>query len=101
MIDNSDLNSLIYQTRILNVKNPREFHEDAMAHFGWCRKQSKKVSFYESAVQNILGLIIAFVVFQIAGISVLTSIKIQVTLFFLSFIRSFIVRRVFTNVKNS
>jgi hypothetical protein len=57
--------------------------------------QSKLLSHAEAMTQNLLGLLIAFLVLQFFGVPFFTSLKIQGTLFVLSYIRSYGVRRFF------
>lgn len=56
------------------------------------------VSHAEALTQNITGLLIAFVVMMVLGIPLHTTLKIQVILFFTSYIRSYIIRRIFNRL---
>jgi hypothetical protein len=55
--------------------------------------QSKLHSHYEALTQNIVGLLFAFIVLTIFGVAPETSLKIQASLFVVSYIRSYSIRR--------
>lgn len=62
-------------------------------------KQSKKLAHIEALTQNVIGLAIAiaiaFTVMKIVGVQTSHVLTIQVTLFVLSYIRSYYIRRFF------
>jgi uncharacterized membrane protein YGL010W len=58
-------------------------------------KQSWLEVHFETIVQNVLGLLIAFIVMKSFGISTETTVMVQVTMFVLSYIRSYCVRYYF------
>ena len=58
------------------------------------------VSHAEALTQNIVGLLIAFVILKLFGLSTAQSIQIQIVFFFVSYIRSYTIRRIFNNYLN-
>jgi hypothetical protein len=63
-------------------------------------KQSWLQSHAETLTQNMAGLFLAFCVLTFCGVSHSTSFKIQASLFVISYIRSYLIRRVFNNLKS-
>ena len=57
------------------------------------------VSHAESLAQNICGLLIAFVILKIWGMSTTESIGLQAIFFIASYIRSYIIRRIFNGIE--
>ena len=57
--------------------------------------QDKKLSHLESLTQNILGLLIAFIILKIWGLSTTESVQLQAIFFVTSYLRSYFVRRTF------
>lgn len=53
------------------------------------------VSHAETLAQNIIGQLIAFLVLHLYGMDVTTSLQIQVILFVASYLRSYVIRRLF------
>lgn len=53
------------------------------------------ISHAETITQNVLGLIISFIILRIFGMSVNESIQLQSVFFVVSYIRSYLVRRTF------
>lgn len=62
-------------------------------------KKSSKLIHAETITQNILGIIIGFTLLHLFGISAEQSIKIQVTFFIVSYIRSYLVRSFFSKLE--
>lgn len=54
----------------------------------------------EALTQNILGMIIAFIILYLWGMSVSDSILLQAVFFVTSYIRSFLVRGVFRKLEH-
>lgn len=57
--------------------------------------QTRTMAHIEALTQNIVGLLIAFVVMKVIGVETTAVLKIQVSLFILSYIRSYGIRRFF------
>lgn len=57
--------------------------------------QSKKHAHLETLTQNVLGLLIAFIILKLYGLSTSQSIQLQIIFFFASYIRSYMVHRFF------
>lgn len=57
------------------------------------------VSHAESLVQNIAGLIIAFIILKMWGLSTTESVQLQIIFFFSSYIRSYLIRRAFNKLE--
>ena len=53
------------------------------------------VSHAETIVQNVLGLLIAFIILRVHGLSTHDSVQLQIIFFFASYARSYAVRRFF------
>ncbi len=53
------------------------------------------ISHAETIVQNVLGLIISFIILKSFGMSTHESIQLQSVFFVVSYIRSYLVRRTF------
>ena len=53
----------------------------------------------EALTQNVLGLVIAFIILKLWGMSTSESLGLQVVFFIASYIRSYAVRRVFSRIK--
>ncbi|WP_419361432.1 DUF7220 family protein [Acinetobacter beijerinckii] len=58
------------------------------------------VSHAETIVQNVLGLIIAFIILRCYGLSTHESVQLQVIFFFASYARSYAIRRAFNKIEN-
>lgn len=56
------------------------------------------ISHAETLVQNVLGLLISFLVLQMFGMGVVESLHLQLVLFFTSYARSYLVRRYFNRL---
>lgn len=56
------------------------------------------VSHIESLVQNILGLVIAFIILKLYGLTTVESLKLQAIFFIASYVRSYLVRRFFNSL---
>lgn len=52
---------------------------------------------YEAMAQNVVGLVIAFMVMTMFHVPTMQSVKIQVVLFMTSYTRSYLIRRFFRN----
>lgn len=52
----------------------------------------------EALTQNIVGLIIAFIILKLFGMSFTESILLQSIFFVTSYIRSYVIRRIFKNI---
>lgn len=61
-------------------------------------KQGKLASHAEAMTQNIVGLIIAFLVLHLYGVPMNDSIQIQAILFIASYVRSYTIRRIYNGV---
>ena len=57
------------------------------------------VSHAETIVQNVLGLLIAFIILRVHGLSTHDSVQLQIIFFFASYARSYAVRRFFNKQK--
>lgn len=57
------------------------------------------ISHAESLAQNIIGLIISFIILKIWGMSTSESIGLQAIFFITSYIRSYLIRRFFNNLE--
>ena len=60
---------------------------------------SKMLPHIEALTQNMLGMIIAFIILYLWGMSVSDSILLQAVFFVTSYIRSFLVRGVFRKLE--
>lgn len=58
------------------------------------------VSHAETIVQNVLGLIIAFIILHFYGLSTRESVQLQAIFFVASYARSYAVRRAFNKFDN-
>lgn len=58
------------------------------------------VSHAETIVQNVLGLIIAFIILRFYGLSTHESVQLQAIFFVASYARSYAVRRAFNQFEN-
>lgn len=52
----------------------------------------------EALTQNIIGMIVAFIILKIFGMSFTESILLQSIFFITSYIRSYAIRRIFKNI---
>ena len=52
----------------------------------------------EALTQNIIGMIVAFIILKIFGMSFTESVALQAVFFITSYIRSYVIRRVFKNI---
>lgn len=57
--------------------------------------QSWLASHGETLSQNVVGLLIAFIILKAYGLSTSQSVQLQVIFFFASYTRSYIIRRIF------
>ena len=57
--------------------------------------ESHKLAHLEALTQNVVGLLISFIVMKLLGVDLVTVLYIQVTLFILSYIRSYYIRKLF------
>jgi predicted lipid-binding transport protein (Tim44 family) len=60
--------------------------------------QSPRMSFYETLAQNIVGQMISYLVLTLFGVEMRTAFGLMATMFVASYIRSYIIRRVFTRI---
>ena len=52
----------------------------------------------EALTQNIVGMMVAFIILKIFGMSFTESILLQSIFFVTSYIRSYVIRRIFKNI---
>ena len=64
------------------------------------KKTSKLMIHAETITQNVLGIIIGFALLHLFGISAEQSVKIQVTFFVVSYIRSYLIRSFFSKLES-
>lgn len=57
------------------------------------------VSHAEALAQNIIGLIISFIILKLWGLSTSDSLGLQVIFFITSYTRSYLIRRFFNNLE--
>lgn len=55
----------------------------------------------EALTQNIIGMIIAFIILKIFGMSFTESVLLQSIFFITSYIRSYVIRMVFKKIESS
>lgn len=55
----------------------------------------------EVLTQNIVGMMVAFVILYLFGLSFEQSVALQITFFFTSYVRSYIIRNLFRKIENS
>lgn len=58
------------------------------------------ISHAETITQNVLGLIISFIILRSFGMTTNESIHLQAVFFVVSYIRSYCIRRFFDNLNN-
>lgn len=56
------------------------------------------ISHAETITQNVVGLLISFVILKLWGMSTTESIGLQAIFFFVSYARSYIIRRIFNRL---
>lgn len=54
----------------------------------------------EALAQNVIGMIVAFIILKIFGMSFTESVLLQSIFFITSYIRSYTIRRVFKKIEN-
>lgn len=54
-----------------------------------------RLAYAEALAQNVVGLLVAFIVMKLLNVQTDTVLQIQVTLFILSYIRSYYIRKLF------
>lgn len=59
------------------------------------------VSHAEALTQNGAGLVIAFIILKLWGLSTLESVQLQIIFFFSSYIRSYLIRRAFNKLERA
>lgn len=59
------------------------------------------ISHAETLTQNVLGLVIAFIILKLFGLSTSQSVQIQAVFFFVSYVRSYLIRRLFVKLGES
>ena len=52
----------------------------------------------EALTQNIVGMVVAFIILNIFGMSFTESVLLQSVFFVTSYVRSFVIRRIFKNI---
>ncbi len=57
------------------------------------------ISHAEALAQNIIGLLISFVILKLWGLSTSDSLGLQAVFFFTSYLRSYLIRRYFNNLE--
>ena len=62
------------------------------------KSQPWYISHAETLTQNVLGLIISFIILQAFGMTIEQSIQLQLTFFVVSYIRSYLIRRTFERI---
>lgn len=58
------------------------------------------ISHAETITQNVLGLIISFIILRLYGMTVNESIQLQAIFFIVSYVRSYLVRRTFAKFES-
>ncbi len=58
------------------------------------------LSHAETIAQNVIGLIISFIILSLWGMSPTESIGLQAIFFVTSYIRSYLIRRYFNHIEN-
>ncbi len=61
--------------------------------------QSFLISHAETILQNVIGLLIGFIILHCYGIESSLSFKLQLTFFIFAYIRSYLIRRLFNRIK--
>lgn len=56
------------------------------------------ISHAETIAQNVLGLLIAFIILKLYGLSTHDSVRLQIIFFVASYARSYAIRRVFNHI---
>ncbi|QHJ79221.1 MAG: hypothetical protein [Caudoviricetes sp.] len=57
------------------------------------------VSHAETITQNIVGLLIGFIILNCFGLTASESVQLQAVIFATSYLRSYVIRRVFNNLE--
>lgn len=56
------------------------------------------ISHMEALAQNVVGLMIAFIILKMWGLSTTQSVQLQAIFFFSSYVRSYLIRRLFNRL---